>query len=53
MTAQSLAARFAAFGPIVVRAEERTRTEAQMMQQLGHGHATLELLELQDRFDHG
>jgi hypothetical protein len=49
----ALAARFAAFRPIIVRAEERTRREAQMKQQPRDGHTTLEQLGLEDRFDHG
>ena len=38
---------------ILARAEERTRNEAQMMQELRSGRTTLELLGLQGRFDHG
>jgi 4-hydroxy-4-methyl-2-oxoglutarate aldolase len=38
---------------ILARAEERTRNESQMMQELRSGRTTLELLGLQGRFDHG
>ena len=38
---------------ILARAEERTRIEAQMMQELRSGRTTLELLGLRGRFDHG
>jgi 4-hydroxy-4-methyl-2-oxoglutarate aldolase len=39
--------------PILARAEERTRKEAQMMQELRNGRTTMELLGLQGRFGHG